>query len=254
MFECGVDVCRVLPKHVAIVMDGNGRWAKARQLARISGHRAGFETARRIVRVAHQSKLDILSLFAFSTENWFRPSFEVNALMQLFSKAFDDVMEHLAQAKIQIKFIGQIERLDPFLIKKMQAIETETGKNTGMILQLAVSYGGRWDIVAASKKLARACLEKKLDLEQISESTFSKALSFGHLPDPDLLIRTGDELRISNFFLWQNAYTELFFSKKYWPDFTSEDFLQALAVFSKRRRRFGTLAEGTLNPEEETAC
>lgn len=224
-------------------MDGNGRWATEKGLSRVAGHKAGFEVVRDIVKCARSTSVDVLSLFAFSTENWLRPSVEVDAIMFLFSKAIDEELKELHAEGVQLRFIGQIEKLSKSLQKKIQYAEEMTRNNQDLILQLAVSYGGRWDITQACKKIASLCVEGKLDPNAISEEMISSQLSFGDLVEPDLLIRTSGELRTSNFFIWQLAYTELHFTKTYWPDFTVDDFHAALEDYEKRKRRFGKVEE-----------
>ena len=228
-----------LPKHIAIVMDGNGRWAESRGLARIEGHKAGVQSVKAVIRCCLEKNIPCLSLFAFSSENWQRPSDEVDFLMALFIDALRKELDELKQHGIQIRFTGDRGRLSAELQRQMMAAEEQTKKNQKMTLNIVVNYGGKWDIVTAAKKMAQAVIDKKLELAQIDEQVFNRFISTDDLLEPDLFIRTSGELRISNFFLWQLAYTEFYFTEIHWPDFSPEEFERALASFSKRKRRFG---------------
>ncbi len=231
-----------LPKHIAIVMDGNGRWAENRGLARIEGHKAGVETVKKMIRSCLEKKIACLSLFAFSSENWSRPIDEVNFLMQLFVESLRREITELNQHGIRICFTGNREPLSPVLQKEMQEAECLTLNNHKLILNVVVNYGGKWDIVNAAKKMSQAILNGDLSLDEINEPVFARFLDTNELPEPDLFIRTSGELRISNFFLWQLAYTELYFTEVHWPDFGTEELETALASYSKRKRRFGQLS------------
>lgn len=223
---------QTIPKHVAIVMDGNGRWAELHHKSRSAGHKAGADAAQKIIKFAAENHIEILSLFAFSTENWQRPQQEINYLMQLLLKGLQDATQKLHKNNIQLRFIGDLSR---FSVKLRQQIEEAiklTQNNTGLKLVIAINYGGRWDILQAIKKIT----EKNTCAE-----TFTKYLATTDLPDPDLFIRTSGEKRISNFFLWQLAYTELYFTDILWPDFNEQHFKRALDDFAKRKRRFGTI-------------
>lgn len=228
-----------LPQHVAIVMDGNGRWAENRGLPRIEGHKAGVQAVKKMITSCLEKKISCLSLFAFSSENWARPVAEVNFLMELFIEALRKELAELNQNGVQLKFTGDRAPLSPQLQNQMKEAELLTQGNHQLILNVVVNYGGKWDIVAAAKKIAQAAINGDFAIEDINEELFAKCLSTSDLPDPDLLIRTSGELRISNFFLWQLAYTELYFTLVNWPDFDEQEFELALASFNKRKRRFG---------------
>lgn len=227
------------PKHVAIVMDGNGRWAEARGLSRIDGHNEGVKVVKKIVKACFSEGVSILSIFAFSVENWSRPSDEVDFLMQLFIKALAKEVKELHANGVRIKFIGSKERISIPLQKAMDEAERKTQNNDKLCLNVAVNYSGKWDIVNASKVLATKVQKNILNIEDINEENFHQELALGDLPDPDLFIRTSGEIRISNFFLWQLAYSELYFTNLYWPDFTEIEFKKALQSYKDRERRFG---------------
>lgn len=228
-----------IPQHVAIVMDGNGRWAESRGLARIEGHKAGVESVKKIIRSCMAKKIPCLSLFAFSSENWSRPVEEVNFLMELFIESLRKEIAELNQHGIKMRFTGDRGILSSVLQQQMHEAEELTANNTQLILNVVVNYGGKWDIVTAAKKLAQALMQGELRLEDVDETQFASYLDTQGLAEPDLFIRTSGELRISNFFLWQLAYTELYFTEVHWPDFGEVELEQALAAFSKRKRRFG---------------
>jgi len=232
-----------LPQHIAIIMDGNGRWAKSQGLERIHGHQQGVETVRRIVELSVKTGIKYLSLFAFSVENWNRPQTEVEALMELLILAIERELPDLQANNVILKTIGDIERLPNHCQKSIEESISQTSKNNGMTLCIALSYSGKWDILQATTKIAQHCIENKISPEQITEDLFSKHLSTSEMPDPGLLIRTSGETRISNFFLWQCAYSEMYFSSKFWPDFNEEDFYDALNYFNSRERRFGKTSE-----------
>ncbi|RMX17736.1 isoprenyl transferase [Legionella jordanis] len=233
----------ILPKHIAIVMDGNGRWALSRGLLRVEGHRAGVEAVKTVIRCCLETGIPILSLFAFSSENWSRPSHEVEFLMQLFIDALGHEVKELHQHGIRLRFTGDRNGLSQKLQEQMQAAEKLTAENNRLTLNVVVNYGGKWDIVQATKTIARQILAGQLKPEDIDESLISNALSTHDLPDPDLFIRTSGEQRISNFFLWQLAYTELHFTDIHWPDFNVEEFRKALDSFSQRERRYGKTSQ-----------
>jgi undecaprenyl diphosphate synthase len=220
-------------------MDGNGRWAQNRGLPRIEGHRAGVASVKKMVGVCLQKKIACLSLFAFSSENWSRPIEEVNFLMELFLEALKKEIAELNEHGVRLRFTGDRAPLSPLLQEQMLETETLTCHNTQLILNVVMNYGGKWDIVTAAKKMAKAVLNNELTLEAVDESKFSQFLDTEALPSPDLFIRTSGELRISNFFLWQLAYTELYFTETHWPDFDEQQFELALIDFGKRKRRFG---------------
>ncbi|WP_407045545.1 polyprenyl diphosphate synthase [Legionella jordanis] len=224
-------------------MDGNGRWALSRGLLRVEGHRAGVEAVKTVIRCCLETGIPILSLFAFSSENWSRPSHEVEFLMQLFIDALGHEVKELHQHGIRLRFTGDRNGLSQKLQEQMQAAEKLTAENNRLTLNVVVNYGGKWDIVQATKTIARQILAGQLKPEDIDESLISNALSTHDLPDPDLFIRTSGEQRISNFFLWQLAYTELHFTDIHWPDFNVEEFRKALDSFSQRERRYGKTSQ-----------
>lgn len=232
------------PKHVAIIMDGNGRWAKAQRLPRIAGYQAGIESVRTVVKACIQKKeIEILSLFAFSRENWRRPPEDVSNLMQLFMMALRREIGKLKKQNIQIRFIGDRSRLSKKLQEMIIVAEDVTAANTGLHLVVAMDYSGQWDITEACKHLAMEVNQGKLKIEAITEEHLKPYLAFADLTYPDLLIRTSGEQRVSNFMLWQLAYTELYFTDVWWPDFTTAEFEKALDFFSNRERRFGCTSE-----------
>ncbi len=225
--------------HVAIIMDGNGRWAQHRGLPRTTGHYFGAEAARRIVRAAPAAGVTHLTLFGFSSENWRRPKMEVDYLMGLLRRYLRKDVASLHENNVRLSVIGMREELAPDIVQLMEQAETLTGRNTGLHLTIALNYGGRADIAAAARHLAREAAAGRIDPMAIDEAAVAGALPSAHLPDPDLLIRTSGEQRVSNFLLWQMAYTEMLFVDRYWPDFTAEDLVGALATFKRRDRRFG---------------
>jgi undecaprenyl diphosphate synthase len=228
-----------LPRHIAITMDGNGRWAAARGVPRAAGHKAGLKPVRLCVEECTRRKIEALTLFAFSSENWGRPAEEVGSLMSLFLEALEREVAELHEKGVRLRFVGERRSLSVRLQARIAAAEERTAANRGLALQVAVSYGGRWDIVQAAQSLARECSSGAMRPEDLSESRFASPLSLAGLPDPDLHIRTGGEHRISNFLLWQLAYAELYFTDRLWPDFAAADLEDALAFFASRERRFG---------------
>lgn len=230
------------PLHVAVIMDGNGRWAKQRNLPRIAGHQAGLEAVRKIVQACIENKhIKILTLFAFSSENWSRPKAEISGLMLLFIQALKAEVKKLHEHQIQLKIIGNLSRLNQKLQTAIHSAVELTQHNQGMTLMIAVDYSGQWDILQATQKIGDAVRKGEKNLQDITAGYFKTQLSTGDLPDPDLLIRTSGEQRISNFLLWQLAYTELYFTAEYWPDFTEKTFQAALDFYKNRIRRFGGL-------------
>jgi len=232
-----------LPQHIAIIMDGNGRWAKQRFLPRFMGHRAGVEMARKIVKACAERKIPVLTLFAFSSENWRRPAPEVSYLMGLFLAELEQEAEKLHQQNIQLRFIGDRSRFNDALRHHLQQAEALTQQNTGMKLIIAVDYGGQWDICLAAKRLAEQVEAGQLTSAEVTPAVLASQLSFADLPNPDLFIRSGGEQRISNFLLWQLAYTELYFTNVWWPDFNEQELDKALAYYASRERRFGYTGE-----------
>ena len=229
------------PRHIAIIMDGNGRWARQRLLPRSAGHRAGMKRVREIVRAASQLGVQVVTFFAFSTENWQRPSREINMLMRSFVYFLDKELIELNQNNIRFRVIGRNKPLPQDLIAKIRETERLTAKNTGLTVVLAVNYGSRAEIVDATVALLKSINLGTDKINQINEETFSRFLYAPDLPAPDLLIRTSGESRLSNFLLWQLAYAELYFVEKYWPDFTKNDLSKAILEFQRRQRRFGHL-------------
>lgn len=227
------------PKHVAIIMDGNGRWATQRNKYRTSGHKAGVESVRKTIRQSSKLGIKWLTLFAFSSENWSRPQKEVSMLMELFTRALKKEVPELHENGVRLNFIGDLSRFSSGLQQRMNNVASLTKNNSKMVLTIAVNYGGRWDVLQASKKITEAVANAKLKVNEINEKTFEKFLSMDQIPHPDLLIRTGGETRISNFLLWQMAYTELYFTSTLWPDFDEECLNQSLNDFYQRERRFG---------------
>lgn len=228
-----------LPFHVAIIMDGNGRWAKKRLLNRIKGHEKGSETVRTIVRACREIGIRILTLYAFSTENWQRPQAEIFALMTLLKKFLISEQKEMLDNNIRVNTIGQTERLPEDVRQELQKSMMLTRKNEGLILNLALSYGGRAEIVKAVKEIAIKAIDGRIDPDSITQDLISKHLYTAEMPDPDLLIRTSGEMRISNFLLWQLAYTEICVTDTLWPDFGKDEFIRILKNYQQRERRFG---------------
>jgi undecaprenyl diphosphate synthase len=233
----------VMPKHVAIIMDGNGRWAKKKGKIRTFGHKAGVESVRSAVQFAVTKGIDVLTLFAFSSENWNRPKDEVNVLLDLFNFVLNSEVKKLHKNNIQLKVIGDLSRFDDKLKGRIDKAEKLTESNDALVLNIAANYGGRWDISYAAKQIAQRVLDGGLDIDAVDESTFDSYTAFSGLPELDLLIRTGGDSRVSNFMLWQCAYAELFFTETLWPDFDGEQFQLALDDFASRQRRFGLTGE-----------
>ena len=230
-----------IPKHIAIIMDGNGRWAKEKGLARAIGHRQGVERVKEVVRVAAKLGVKVITFFAFSTENWERPKAEIDLLMRFLNNFLDGEIKKFDKDNIRFRVIGRDEPLPKNLQKKLKDAEKKTSGNTGLIVVLALNYGSRQEIVDAAKKFAQEVSEGRNKIDALDEDTLSGYLYTSGLPDPDLLIRTSGEMRISNFLLWQLSYAELYFPKKYWPDFSGRDLEEAIAEFQARERRFGRI-------------
>jgi len=228
-----------LPRHVAVIMDGNGRWARERGLPRVAGHRKGVERVREMANACGELGIADLTVFAFSSENWQRPAQEVSMLMELFMNALDREIGKLHERGVRFRVIGEIARFPSELGLRIQRAEELTAGNDGLRLTVAANYGGRWDITRACQALAHDVAEGRLDPQGIDEGAIAKRLSTGDLEPPDLFIRTGGEQRISNFLLWQLAYTELYFTPVWWPDFSTAQFHQALVAYAGRQRRFG---------------
>lgn len=234
----GLDV-ENLPSHVAIIMDGNGRWAKSRLLNRIQGHEKGAQTVRKVVEAAREIGIHVLTLYAFSTENWQRPKSEVTALMLLLKKFLASETKNLLENNIRLNTIGQIERLPENVQTALQKAMDATRHNSSMIFNLALSYGGRSEITRAMRKIAEKVVAGKIETSDITDKVVAEHLYSASMPDPDLLIRTSGEMRVSNFLLWQIAYTEIFVTDSLWPDFNREEFFQILMEYQSRERRFG---------------
>ncbi len=229
-----------LPNHVAIIMDGNTRWAENQNLDKSKGHKEGVKKARLAVEFFLEKEIDNLTLFAFSTENWGREEREVKALLKLFLEAINEQTPDLVKNKVKLNFIGEISRFDKVLMNKIKNSQIKPSQyDPKMNLNIAISYGGRWDIEQALKKIIKDLLKNKIKIKNLSEDLISNYLSTSSIPDPDLIIRSAGEQRISNFFLWQAAYSEMYFIKKLWPDFIEKDFQDSLDEFSLRKRKFG---------------
>jgi undecaprenyl diphosphate synthase len=235
-----------IPNHIAIIMDGNGRWAEARGLPRHAGHKEGVRPVRMCIEECSRRKIGALTMFAFSSENWQRPTVEVGSIMQLFLDSIDRELEELHRNGVRLRFIGDRHALSVKLQARMAASEQLTAANQGLKLQVAVSYGGRWDILQAARKLAAEAASGALRPEDIDEARFARELALGDVPDPDFFIRTGGDHRISNFLLWNLAYTEIHVCEVLWPDFDVAHFEAALAAFASRERRFGLTREQAL--------
>ena len=232
-----------LPRHIAIIMDGNGRWAKKRSLNRIRGHREGTESVRDIVRACREMGIEVLTLYAFSTENWQRPRHEISALMSLLKGFLRSELPEMMENGIRLNAIGQTERFPGDVVKVLQEVMDMTRKNWGMLLNLALSYGGRDEIVAAARKIAAEVVAGRLQAEEITEAVFSSYLYTHGMPEPDLLIRTSGEMRISNFLLWQIAYAEIYVTSTLWPDFRRGELIHIVHEYQKRERRFGVTGD-----------
>lgn len=232
-----------LPRHIAIIMDGNGRWAKERGKERSYGHRQGVESVRTITRAAGNLGIKYLTLYTFSTENWSRPEEEVHALMALMVMAIERETPDLMKNNVRLTAIADLERMPAEVRERLSRCMEQTASNTGITLVLALSYSSRWEIVRAARFMAAEAAAGRLLPEQIDEQFVSSALTTSAIPDPDLLIRTGGECRISNFLLWQAAYSELYFTPQYWPDFDEESLYKAICDYQSRERRFGKISE-----------
>lgn len=240
-----IDKSRI-PAHIAIIMDGNGRWAKQRGHARTFGHQAGAETVHVIAEEAARLGVKFLTLYTFSTENWKRPVDEVSALMALLMDSIEE--ETLMKNNIRFRIIGEMEKLPRDVAERLQQCIDRTATNSGMCLVLALSYSSKWEITEAVKKIATEVEENKLGIDEITDEVISRHLTTSFMPDPDLLIRTGGEIRLSNYLLWQCAYSELYFCDTYWPDFKAEEFCKAIYDYQQRERRFGKTSEQLLKP------
>lgn len=233
----------ILPQHIAIIMDGNGRWAKKRFLPRVAGHKAGVDAVHNAVKLCVEKKIKVLTLFAFSSENWRRPAQEVDYLMSLFHTMLEREINKLHKQNIQLRIIGDKSRFDEKLQVQISHAENLTQHNTGLKLVIAANYGGQWDICEATRQIAASVKSGELSVDEISPELIQAKLTTLDLPLPDLLIRTSGEQRISNFLLWQLAYSELYFTEILWPDFNAEEFNKAIAYYTHRERRFGATSE-----------
>ena len=232
-----------VPNHIAIIMDGNGRWAKKRALNRLKGHKAGIAAVRELIRAASDAGVRFLTIYSFSTENWKRPQDEVDALMTLLRNYMKTCLKTAAKNNMCVRVIGDKEGLDEDIRSRINQLEEATKNNTGLHFQIALNYGGRDEVRRAAQKLARKAAQGIINPEELTEEDFSNALDTAGLPDPDLLIRTCNEQRISNFLLWQLAYTEFYFTPVAWPDFTKEELLKAVEAYNHRDRRFGLVKD-----------
>jgi undecaprenyl diphosphate synthase len=232
-----------VPKHVAIIMDGNGRWAKKRFLPRPAGHKIGVESAKKVIEAAARAQIDVLTLFVFSPENWRRPRVEINTILQLFLRALTEDIHKLHQNNIKLRVIGNIAEFPLKLQEAIHAAEKLTANNTGLTLVLAANYGGLWDLTQAMQVIAKKIAAQILTPEDITQTLIHQHLVTHDLPDPDLFIRTSGEQRISNFYLWQLSYSELYFTQTSWPDFDEGEFQKALDYFANRERRYGYTSE-----------
>ncbi len=231
------------PRHIAIIMDGNGRWAQKRFMPRAVGHQAGVKAVRKIVEYCAQQEIEVLTLFAFSSENWRRPQEEVSLLMNLFMATLQREIEKLHRNNIKLRFIGDRSAFSELLQNKMSEGEALTKENTALTLVIAVNYGGRWDLCQAFQKVSEKMLAGELKKQDVTEQLINRYLSTAGLPEPDLFIRTGGEQRVSNFLLWQLAYTEMYFTETLWPDFNQNSIVDAIKSFKSRQRRFGRTGE-----------
>ena len=240
-----------LPKHVAIIMDGNGRWAKQHGFMRSIGHENGVSTVRKITEIASELGIGYLTLYTFSTENWNRPKDEVDALMNLIVVSIEQQTPDLIKNNVRLTAIGNLDRMPQFARERLNKCMQDTSHCTGLVLCLALSYSSRWEIVEACKKIASRAMAGEIAVDDIDDAMVSSALATCNMPDPDLLIRTAGDERISNFLLWQIAYSELYFTGKFWPDFTKEDFCEAIIDYQSRERRFGKTSEQVTNENEQ---
>ncbi|HPD25311.1 MAG TPA: isoprenyl transferase [Candidatus Marinimicrobia bacterium] len=240
----------VLPRHIAIIMDGNGRWAKQRGLPRVAGHNEGINSVREVTRECGSLGIKVLTLYTFSVENWSRPKSEVSALMTLLLHTIRNEIDELHKNNVRLTLIGHLTDLPDDPLKGLMEGVEKTSQNTGLNLNLALSYGGRVEILDATRAIAKDVLEGRIDLDDIDEKLFSDYLYTRGMPDPDLLIRTSGELRLSNFLLWQMAYTEIYVTETLWPDFRYKELLLAIREYQKRERRFGKTSEQITSPSE----
>ena len=245
-----IDKTRI-PSHVAIIMDGNGRWAKQHGFERSIGHENGVTTVRRITEIASEVGVKYLTLYTFSTENWNRPQAEVDALMSLVVYSIEQQTPDLIKNNVRLTMIGDRSRMPQYVCDRLDKCISDTSHCTGLVLCLALSYSSRWEIVEACKRIAGEVRDGQLDMNEINDDLFSSRLSTADMPDPDLLIRTAGDLRVSNYMLWQIAYSELYFTPVYWPDFTKDNFLEAIIDYQSRERRYGKTSEQLTQDKEQ---
>ncbi|MCA8214343.1 di-trans,poly-cis-decaprenylcistransferase [Burkholderia cepacia] len=241
----------VVPRHIAIIMDGNGRWATERRLPRVAGHTRGVDAVRAVVEGCARAGVEYLTLFAFSSENWRRPNDEVSFLMRLFITALEREVGKLHANGICLRVVGDLDRFEPRIRELIRRAETKTARNTRLTLTIAANYGGRWDILQATRKLVEQAVREGREVE-VTEDAFAPHLAMAYAPEPDLFIRTGGEQRVSNFLLWQLAYAEFYFTDKYWPDFDGAALADAMASYTERERRFGRTS-AQLEPQSQNA-
>ncbi|CAM2163223.1 polyprenyl diphosphate synthase [Burkholderia orbicola] len=241
----------VVPRHIAIIMDGNGRWATERRLPRVAGHTRGVDAVRAVVEGCARAGVEYLTLFAFSSENWRRPNDEVSFLMRLFITALEREVGKLHANGIRLRVVGDLDRFEPRIRELIRRAETKTARNTRLTLTIAANYGGRWDILQATKKLVEQAVREGREVD-VTEDAFAPHLAMAYAPEPDLFIRTGGEQRVSNFLLWQLAYAEFYFTDKYWPDFDGAALADAMASYTERERRFGRTS-AQLEPQSQNA-
>lgn len=232
-----------IPRHIAIIMDGNGRWARSRFMPRVAGHRQGVETVRGVIKACIERNVPYLTVFAFSSENWRRPTDEVSFLMQLFASALEQEVNKLHENGICFRVIGDLSKFDAGIVQAIHKGEQLTAQNTRLVFTVAANYGGRWDIMQAIRKMMIQSSELSLESFNFEEQDLSQYLALSYAPEPDLFIRTGGECRVSNFLLWQMAYTELYFTETLWPDFDTQELDRAIQSYQKRERRFGRTSE-----------
>jgi undecaprenyl diphosphate synthase len=243
-----------VPHHVAMIMDGNGRWARSKNLPRVEGHRAGAKTVRRMVESCLKAGVNVLTVYAFSSENWNRPADEVSALMKLFERYLSDELELFLKHNVRLRAIGDRSKLSPGVLNALNKAESLTAGNSAMQFVIAVSYGSQEELVYAAKNFAKECLEGKFQVDELTTEGFSKYLYGSDLPPVDLLIRTSNEFRVSNFLLWQIAYAEIYVTPVLWPDFSETELFHSFEVYSKRERRFGLTAEQVLENKKSNVA
>ncbi len=249
----GVPVAVEMPRHIAVIMDGNGRWATQRRLPRVAGHTKGVEAVRAMVEACARRNISYLTLFAFSSENWRRPTDEISFLMRLFVNVLEREIGKMHSNGIRLRVIGDLTKFEPRIQELVRCAEAKTASNQRMTLTIAANYGGRWDLAQAAYKLAEQAVAEK-GMQSIGEADFSKYLAMAYAPEPDLFIRTGGEQRLSNFLLWQCAYTELYFTDIFWPDFDAPALDLALDWYRQRERRFGRISAQLESEEKQISC